>query len=152
MNLNDGVTAWIRSTVPIYVGALATWLAKHWGVHIDSIGAAAFLTGTAGSLYYAIVSALERWEPAFGILLGTSKGPATYPDSTAAPAPTAPTVKVQLKDLLPAGTEIKVPDAPPAAPAPTSFTFELGADGKWGFAPTVVHTSAPVPTPTEPAP
>lgn len=114
----------IRTAVPAAVGALATWLAKRWGVHIDSIGAAAVATGLATSIYYSLVSALERWEPAFGILLG-KPGPATYQAGPPAEgiAPAVTTVKV----VYPPGTVVTFPEAPP--PVPQSWNVTIGPDG-----------------------
>jgi hypothetical protein len=141
MNASDQITAMIRTAVPAGVGALATWLAKHAGVHIDSVGAAAVATGLATSVYYSLVSALERWEPAFGILLG-KPGPATYTDPVHV-APVAPTRPVAIKDLFPPGTEIKIPDAPP--PVPTTWSVTIGPDGTPSVKPAMAPTVATPP-------
>jgi len=90
--MNDLVTSWIRSVVPIIVGALASWLAAKTGFVIDEasqVGLVTAFTGLLSGLYYVIVRWLETKQPQFGWLLGLPKQPG-YSDAPAPPPQPAP--------------------------------------------------------------
>lgn len=75
---HDAFIALIRTMVPSAVGAAVAWAAAR-GVGIDdqtSAALAAALVAVCTSLYYALVTYLERKvNPAFGWLLGVPKAP-----------------------------------------------------------------------------
>ena len=76
--LSDGLTAIIRTVVPVVVGTLLGLLAD-WGLDIDPDTQAtlsAALIPICISGYYVLVAVLERKvSPAFGWLLGAAKAP-----------------------------------------------------------------------------
>lgn len=76
--MTDQITAWIRTTVPMLVGSLATLLAKRYDVVLDGETTATVATSATFILsvaWYTIVRALEvRW-PVAGKLLGVAKAP-----------------------------------------------------------------------------
>jgi hypothetical protein len=77
--MNDLVTSWIRTFVPVGVAAVLTWLAANANIVIDD-GASAGLTAGVVALvtaaYYVVARALESRFPKFGVLLGATKQPA----------------------------------------------------------------------------
>lgn len=78
--MSDYVVSLIRTWVPVGIGAAIAWLAT-LGLSIDSgtqTGLVAGLTGIIIAAYYALVRALEKKWPAFGVLLGRKVQPA-YP-------------------------------------------------------------------------
>ena len=82
--LSDTLVSFIRTGVPVVVGAVVAYLSKH-GLDIDLDPFAA--TALAISLYYALVRALEKRWPVFGFLLGVPKEPA-YKGTPGAPTVT----------------------------------------------------------------
>lgn len=75
--MSDQITSYIRTTVPIVVGALVAWLAaKGINVPADLVApTTALITALAGTLYYVIVRKLETKWPKLGLLLGVAKVP-----------------------------------------------------------------------------
>ena len=79
--LSNWVTSNIRTGVTFVVGAVATWLAMHWGIVIDDqskldvIALAFFVLSYA---YYVIVQFLSKLSPKFEWLLGVPTKP-DYP-------------------------------------------------------------------------
>jgi len=75
--MNDQITSYIRTAVPIVIGALVAWLAgKGINVPADLIApTTALITVLAGALYYIIVRKLETKWPKVGVLLGVAKAP-----------------------------------------------------------------------------
>ena len=77
--MNDLAVSVIRTTVPMLVGVVITWLATK-GVVIDEgvkASLVAGLTGVVSAVYYTIARLLEQKWGAFGLLLGSRKTP-TY--------------------------------------------------------------------------
>lgn len=79
--LSNWVTSNIRTGVTFVVGAIATWLAMHWGLVIDDqskidVIALAFFVLSYG--YYFLVTLLSKANPKFGWLLGVPTKP-DYP-------------------------------------------------------------------------
>lgn len=77
--MQNYITQQIRTYIPYVIGAVVAWLTQK-GVHVpDSsvASATAALTLVFGSVYYLVVSYLERKFPKLGILLGVPKKP-TY--------------------------------------------------------------------------
>lgn len=75
--MNDLVTSFIRTYVPIAVGTLLSWLATK-GLEIDAQTGAGLIAGITGILiaaYYGVIRLLERQWPKLGILLGSAKKP-----------------------------------------------------------------------------
>jgi len=72
--MSDLIVSYIRTLVPIAVGAVVSW-----GILPASLSdqAAAAATGAVIGLYYVLVRLLERKWPKLGWLLGTPKAP-TY--------------------------------------------------------------------------
>lgn len=142
--MSDRITAWIRTVVPVGVGAAATWGAKRLGVQLDSAGLTASAVTAATGVYYFAVSSLERKWPAFGVLLG-SKGAPTYSKPTVfngAPAlavGSATEPPRSIADLFPPGTTITVPPATSG-----SWTLEIGPDGPRISPSTIGAASDPV--------
>ena len=72
----DAVVRWIRTVVPVAVGAGVAWLAAR-GVVVDeqtSAGAVAAIGGLATTVFYTVVAVLESKVSArFGWLLGRPK-------------------------------------------------------------------------------
>lgn len=76
--MNDLILSYIRTGVPIAIGAVLSWLAVRYGVVVPesiSTEATVVLTGAVIASYYALVRALEKRWPAFGKLLGKAKEP-----------------------------------------------------------------------------
>lgn len=76
--MNDLVTSWIRSVVPIAVGAVLSWLAANLGVVIDEasqVGLITLFTGVLSAVYYIVVRWLETKFPQVGWLLGLPTQP-----------------------------------------------------------------------------
>lgn len=79
--LSNWVTSNIRTGVTFVVGAVATWLALHFGIVIDDqskidVIALAFFVLSYG--YYLLVTFLSKANPKFGWLLGVPNKP-DYP-------------------------------------------------------------------------
>lgn len=73
----DLATSFIRTIVPIVVGAIVSFLATK-GIAIDeqaAAGLAAFLAGLVSAVYYIIARLLEQKFPQAGLLLGSTKKP-----------------------------------------------------------------------------
>lgn len=88
--MNDLVTSWIRSVVPIIVGAFASWLFARTGFVIDEasqVGLVTAFTGLLSGLYYVVVRWLETKQPQLGWLLGLPKQPGYSDDSVPPPQP-----------------------------------------------------------------
>ncbi len=78
--MNDYAISLIRTWVPVGVGAVASWLLVHYSFHVDpktQTGVTAFFTFVLTAAYYAVVRALEKKYPKFGVLLGHTAKP-TY--------------------------------------------------------------------------
>jgi len=76
--MNDLVLSYIRTYVPIGVGAGLSWLAVKYGIGVPedvSAQLAIGLTAVVVAVYYGLVRALEKRWPWFGKLLGASKKP-----------------------------------------------------------------------------
>lgn len=83
--MNDLVVSWIRTAVPVAVGAVLAWLASVAGVVVSpnaSAGLTAGITAVLAAVYYALVRLAEKRWPWVGVLLGAMRQP-TY---TAPPA------------------------------------------------------------------
>lgn len=126
--MSDRIVAIIRTVVPPIVGALATWGAKHLGVQIDSVGATTAAVAGVTTVYWFVVSALERRWPTFGVLLGVPSGPPLYghTQQTAQLLETGPSTPFDLSALFPPGTSIVVPTQPFE---PHSFLVTVDATG-----------------------
>jgi hypothetical protein len=77
--MSDLVLSYIRTYVPIGVGAALSWLAVKYGIVLDeqiSTELTVGLTAVVVAGYYSLVRALETRWPWFGKLLGSSKKPA----------------------------------------------------------------------------
>lgn len=76
--MNSFVTSFIRTYVPIAVGALVSYLLT-LGISLDAdaqSGLVIFLTGLTQAVYYLIARLLEKKFPQVGaLLLGSSKTP-----------------------------------------------------------------------------
>lgn len=72
--LTDTVISWIRTTVPVIVGALVAWL-QPLGIELDTVGAITVATIFFTSVYYAGARLLEQKYPQFGWLLGVPRAP-----------------------------------------------------------------------------
>jgi hypothetical protein len=90
--MNDLVTSWIRSVVPMIVGAALSWIALRTGIVIDEASQAGLVTAFTGllsGLYYILVRWLETKFPQVGWLLGLPKQPG-YVDASVPPPQPAP--------------------------------------------------------------
>lgn len=70
--MSNLVTSFIRTYVPIVVGALASYLLT-LGIELDAgtqAGLVIALTGVLQAAYYALIRVLERKYPRLGVLLG----------------------------------------------------------------------------------
>ena len=78
--MSDQITSYIRTFVPIVIGAVVSYFAtKGFNVPLDlQVAATAFLTVLISTVYYIIVRKLESKYPNLGILLGVPSAP-TYP-------------------------------------------------------------------------
>lgn len=75
--LTDAVISFIRTFVPMLVGAAVTWLLK-LGIEIDAAALDAVLYAAISGGYYALVRWLEyRW-PSLGWLIGYGKATPKY--------------------------------------------------------------------------
>ena len=75
--MSDQIISYIRTTVPIIIGALVAWLALR-GINVPTglvEPTTALITALAGTLYYIIVRKLEQKWPKLGVLLGVAKSP-----------------------------------------------------------------------------
>lgn len=82
--MHDYLIGLLRTGVTYAVGALVAGLAA-WGVDVTDEIADALVFGVAGLAalaYYALVAALERRWPVFGVLLGKRGAPTFDVDST----------------------------------------------------------------------
>jgi len=78
--MSNTVVSFIRTYVPVAVGALISWLVAH-DVVLDEeaqTGLTIGLTGLVIGLYYLVARILERKWPLFGFLLGTPKVQPVY--------------------------------------------------------------------------
>jgi hypothetical protein len=76
--MSDLVLSYIRTYVPIGIGALLSYIAVRWGIGVPedvSKEVAVAVTALVVALYYGIVRALEKKWPWFGTLLGAKKEP-----------------------------------------------------------------------------
>lgn len=80
--MSDLVLSYIRTYVPLGVGALLSYLAVRYGIGLPedasaqlAIGATALVTAA----YYGVVRLLEKRWPWFGTLLGAAKKPVYEP-------------------------------------------------------------------------
>jgi uncharacterized membrane protein YfcA len=75
--MSDQITSYIRTIVPIAVGALVAYLVGK-GINIPTEiiePTTALLTALTAALYYIIVRKLEQKWPQLGVLLGVAKAP-----------------------------------------------------------------------------
>ena len=75
--MSNTVVSFIRTYVPVAVGALISWLVAH-DIVLDEeaqTGLTIGLTGLVIGLYYLVARILERKWPIFGFLLGTKQQP-----------------------------------------------------------------------------
>lgn len=80
--MNDLALRFIRTYVPILIGAVITWLTITFGVEVpeDLVAqAVVFATAAVIALYYAAVTLLARKWPIFERLLGSAKTPEYTP-------------------------------------------------------------------------
>lgn len=73
----DFVISFIRTVIPMVVGALASYMTSK-GIELPAeafAGLVTFLTATLSALYYLIVRWLETKWPAFGWFLGVPGKP-----------------------------------------------------------------------------
>lgn len=85
MNTSPNPISYIRTWIPMAVGALLTWLSTSHNIVVDEATSAALIAGFSGlvsAIYYGVVRILEKVHPAFGYFLGVPKQPA-YPDADA---------------------------------------------------------------------
>lgn len=76
--MSDLVLSYIRTYVPVGVGAGLSWLAVKYAIVVPediSTELTVALTGLVIAVYYSLVRALEKKWPAFGKLLGAAKKP-----------------------------------------------------------------------------
>lgn len=76
--MNDKITAWIRTTVPMLIGALLTWLAKTYEIVLDAETTATVATAATFAVsvaWYTLSRALEARWPRLGVLLGVARPP-----------------------------------------------------------------------------
>ena len=75
--MSDLITSYIRTTIPLIVGAIVAYFAqKGFNVPLEFVTATSgFLTALAAFAYYAIVRKLETKHPKIGYLLGVPKAP-----------------------------------------------------------------------------
>ena len=69
------VPALVRTIVPLVVGWLAVWVAQTLGMDLPLGDATEALTVILSAVYYAVAHALERLNPAFSVLLGSTTQP-----------------------------------------------------------------------------
>lgn len=80
--MSDLIVSWIRTAVPVAVGAVLTWLASRFGVVVDEQSSAGLTVGLVAlftGLYYAVARALEHRWPVLGVLLGAPRQPTYRP-------------------------------------------------------------------------
>jgi uncharacterized membrane protein len=78
--MSNTFVSFIRTYVPVAVGALISWLVAH-DIVLDEeaqTGLTIGLTGLVIALYYLVARLLERKWPIFGFLLGTVKVQPVY--------------------------------------------------------------------------
>lgn len=75
--MSNLITSYIRTYVPILVGALISWLIRQNvdAEGIDQAEIVAWLTPACIGAYYFLARLLERQWPALGLLLGSTKRP-----------------------------------------------------------------------------
>ena len=75
----DQATSYVRTGVPVAVGAFLTWALHKAGIVLDGHDSAVALLVVNGAvtwLYYVLVRVLETYWPTGGYLLGIAKKPA----------------------------------------------------------------------------
>jgi len=91
---SSGITpSVVRTSVPLLVGLLATWLVDQLGAPIDTVTAGALITAGASWVYYFFARLLEVYaSPKWGYILGIGKLPvyATPPATVNVPAEGGP--------------------------------------------------------------
>jgi hypothetical protein len=86
--LSDTIVSFIRTGVPVVVGAVAAWIARQLGwVTPDTAALAQSLTVLVILGYYSLARFLEKKWSFFGYLLGVPKEPA-YKGTPGAPTVT----------------------------------------------------------------
>lgn len=77
--MSDTIISYIRTVVPVAIGAAISFLALH-GLKLDRSTSDAIITAATGiliALYYLLVRLFEQYvSPKFGWLLGVAKKPA----------------------------------------------------------------------------
>lgn len=87
MTTSPNPISYIRTWIPMAVGALITWLATSHNIIVDDATSAALIAGFNGlvsAIYYGVARLLEKVNPIFGYFLGVPKQP-VYPDSESDP-------------------------------------------------------------------
>lgn len=80
--LSDTLISYIRTYVPLAVGAALTWLATKFGIIVDEDTKAQAILVAGGiitAVYYAVARTLEKRFPQLGFLLGSRKTPTYLP-------------------------------------------------------------------------
>lgn len=78
--LNDSIVAYIRTYVPLGVGAAIAWAITNFGLIVPAETSDTLVIGITGlvvAIYYAAATALAKVHPIFGWLLGNPATP-TY--------------------------------------------------------------------------
>lgn len=76
--MSNLLVSYIRTYVPLAIGALLSWIAVRWGIGVpDDVSKEATVAVTAlvVALYYGIVRLAEKKWPWMGNLLGSAKKP-----------------------------------------------------------------------------
>lgn len=76
MNLSDLIVSYIRTLVPLGVGAGLTFLGRYFEIVEPPAETVVWLVGAVTAAYYALARYLETLHPVFGLLLGSRKQPA----------------------------------------------------------------------------
>lgn len=93
--MSAGIIAWIRTIVPVVVGAAIAWLVT-LGISLDKTTENALVVGITGLViagYYTLVHLLEKKFPQVGVLLGVAKTADSYTKG-ALPAIDVPAVQI----------------------------------------------------------
>jgi len=80
--MNGFVVSWIRTAVPVAVGAVLTWLASVTGIALSpesSAGLTATVMAGVIAVYYGLVRLAESRWPGVGLLLGAARQPSYGP-------------------------------------------------------------------------
>jgi hypothetical protein len=87
-NISDLIISWVRTVVPVLVGAVVTWAIRQ-GLISDAAVTQPLtevLVLAISAAYYFVVRLLEKLNPIFGFFLGVPKTPTYTPPVTAVKA------------------------------------------------------------------